>query len=126
MNNPFSQLPLCPKCHDVRRCAEDHHARKTVPCDKCGTMSDEEYERFRRQRLAAILPWCPLGYETMTEEQRKLFDRLKAAHPHASNVAICTWVEGDSYDPSKDETFLRECNEGLETWRRRADIEVSV
>src|ERR1022692_2902163 len=106
--NPYARPPACPLCSDTRRVTTHVRAHESdiIPCGKCGNLNDDEYERFRldawvRDQKAPEI--CELD---LTPVEFERFQKLRQEHPKTSKTTILSWVEGQRYDPSKDEEFL--------------------
>lgn len=90
-----------------------------VPCDACGTLTPDEYDRFTRD--AWIKNTKPPGIceLDLTNAELDIYKRMKQQNPHASKTTVLSWIEGQRYDPAKDEEFLKEAREKFKEWRAR-------
>ena len=91
-----------------------------VPCDKCGLLSAEEYDRFRRDAWAAQQTPPSICELDLTTDEIQTFRRMRVDNPHASKTTILTWLEGQRYDPSKDDEFLALARPAFKEWKHRA------
>jgi hypothetical protein len=119
--NPFVNPYACPKCHDLRVMTRAVAARKDnlVPCDKCGLMPPEEYERFRRDEWAKHQPPIGISQMDLSNEELVVYNQMKTDHPHVAKTTILSWIEGRRYDPSKDPEFLATARQAFKEWRNR-------
>src|SRR5271169_3308443 len=108
--NPYARPPACPTCSDVRRVTTHVRAHEgaLTPCGKCGNLTDDEYERFRRDAWVRDQKPQEICELDLTPEEFTVFGRLRQEHPKTSKTTILSWIEGQRFDPSKDEAFLVE------------------
>ena len=121
--NPFARPPACPLCNDTRQLTKHVSARQAdvVPCDKCGAMDADEYDRFRRDAWLASQKPPEISQLDLTDEERLVFQRMKQEHPTASPATRLSWIEGQRYDPAKDEEFLNQARDEFRKWRDARD-----
>jgi hypothetical protein len=55
----------------------------------------------------------------LTPEEFKVFETMKVLNPHASKATVLSWMEGQRYDPAKDEEFLVEARQKFKEWKHR-------
>lgn len=121
--NPFSLPPACSACNDTRLIARYPTARKDdlLPCERCGLLVTDEYERFRRDawsRSHSAPTICELD---LTPEEFVIYERMRAEHPNVSKLTVLSWTEGQRYDPSKDQEFLNQARDEFRKWRDARD-----
>lgn len=119
--NPYARPYACPRCLDSRVVTRHASARKDdlVPCDRCGLLSTEAYDLFRRDAwIKAQVPpeICELD---LTPEEFETFTAFRQQHPNTSKKTILTWIEGQRYDPAKDAEFLAEARQKFKEWKHR-------
>lgn len=120
--NPFALPPACTDCADTRtmtRRVESHRPDDLYPCSKCGTMSGEEYDRFRRDQWLASHPRTQFTELDLTNEELIVYKKMRADYPKTSKLTVLAWMEGQRYDPSKDEEFLVQARQKYKEWRSR-------
>lgn len=121
MNNPFAIPPACSACHDSRKQTRRLAARKDdiIPCPYCGLLNDEEYGKFRKDAWAKHQSHPSICELDLTTEELVTFRAMRDSNPHASKTTVLTWIEGQRYDPSKDEEFLALARDKFKEWRNR-------
>jgi len=119
--NPFAMPFACHACHDVRKQTRRVAARKDdiIPCPYCGLLNDEEYDRFRKDAWTKAQTPPTLCELDLTPEELATFKVMRDANSKASKTTVLTWIEGQRYDPSKDEEFLAVAREKFKEWRAR-------
>lgn len=137
MNNPWARPYCCTRCRDTRRLVDSAARRKTIPCPNCGRtdhsvtteQEDEQYQTWKRKRIGELSAVPELTYEELDAEQKSRFAAIRNEHPHVAHATIMSWIEGGTYDPSRDEEFMAQCQKELSKWRfelGRIDDEVAV
>jgi hypothetical protein len=118
--NQYARPPACPRCHDVRKLTRSLRAHDVdlVPCDRCGLLNAEEYERFRRDAWTRNQTPPSICEIDLSASEFVAFKRMRDERPDASKLTVLTWIEGQRYDPANDPAFLTECEAGLNEWRR--------
>ena len=119
--NPYARPPACSTCNDTRTLAKYPTARKDdlIPCGACGNLNSDEYERFRRDAWAAAQKPPSICELDLTPEEFVVYQRSRTEHPQASKLTVLAWMEGQRYDPSKDEEFLNQARDEFRKWRAR-------
>lgn len=119
--NPFAVPYACPKCKDFRYLARYASARQgdLVKCDKCGLMESDEYEAFKRDAWKANHRQPEICELDLTPDEFKVYEAARAQYPQVSKTTVLSWMEGQRYDPSKDQEFLAEAREKFKPWRAR-------
>ena len=119
--NPYARPPYCSLCGDFRVRTRNARASKSdlVPCDRCGLLTEDEYQRFKRDAWIKNQTPPTICELDLTPEEFKVCETLKALNPHASKATVLSWMEGQRYDPSKDEEFLREARQKFKEWKHR-------
>lgn len=120
--NPFALPFACPTCNDTRtitRRIEAHRPNDLIPCPKCGQMEDEEYDRFRKDAWLAAHPRPTITELDMSLDELAVMKRMRADYPKVSKLTVLSWMEGQRYQPAKDEEFLAEAREKFKEWRNR-------
>jgi hypothetical protein len=90
-----------------------------VPCGTCGTLSDDEYDRFRREAWTRDHVPPTICEMDLTDAEVPIFKRMREQNPNASKLTVLTWIEGQRYDPAKDPEFLAEARAKFKEWRAR-------
>lgn len=133
MINPFARPPACPVCDDTRMVTSSVRAREAdvSPCPRCGAdphprepeskESRERYDHFVRTRFIETSVAPAISQLDLTPEEFKTYQRLRDEHPEASGTTVLSWIEGQRYDPSKDEEFMRDAREHFRKWRADRD-----
>jgi hypothetical protein len=128
--NPYIAGPLCGFCNDIRWVSTRPECRKTdlVRCPKCGPDSDsdkhetesskERYADFCKRRWAEQQKPVGISQLDLTDDELNTFRHFKATHGVSSLTALA-WMEGQRYDPTKDEEFLVEARQKFKEWKRR-------
>ena len=111
--NPFARPYACPVCRDSRMRTRSSRASKTdlVACDVCGLMNTEEYEKFRRDAWIRDHKPPTICELDLTPAELTVYKQMRMTHPKVSKTTVLSWMEGQRYDPSKDEEFLAEARE---------------
>ncbi len=119
--NPFAMPFACPRCQDSRVVTRFPSARgkDIVKCRDCGSMTDEEYDRFRRDAWAKAHKPPSICELDLTPAEFETYQKMRLEHPNASKFTVLSWIEGQRYDPSKDEEFLAEARVKFREWRSR-------
>lgn len=117
--NPYAIPPACPKCNDTRTLTKYTSARpkELVPCPDCGSLTPEEYDRFRKDAWTKRQPQVGICELDLTPEEFKTYTRLRAENPDVSKLTVLGWIESDRYDPAKDPEFLKEAREEFRKWQ---------
>jgi predicted nucleic acid-binding Zn-ribbon protein len=120
--NPYARPHACLRCGDSRMLARYPTARKENldPCDRCGTLNVDEYERFRRDAWVRDHTPPAICELDLTPEEFIVYERMRRDHPAASKLTVLSWLEGQRYDPVRDSSFLEEAREKFKAWRARA------
>ena len=113
--NPWRKEPICIHCNDIRRVATKETARldEVVACPYCG--DPEKYEQLRRERYLIVNLPPEIHERDLTDEETVIFKELRKSGTHAADCL--RWIEGERYDPSKDEKFLPEARKAFREWR---------
>lgn len=119
--NPYARPYACPSCKDFRFRTRYSASRQTdlVKCDKCGLMEKEEYDAFRRDAWKASHALPQICELDLSPEEFKVYEIARQQYPQTSKTTVLSWMEGQRYDPAKDETFLAEAREKFKEWRNR-------
>lgn len=99
----------CEKCDDLRVVTKSVRAATTdlVRCGVCGNYNDDEYRRFRAAAWVKAQPPVGICEIDLTPDEFKVYQGLRERHPDTSKTTILMWVEGQRYDPAKDEEWLK-------------------
>ena len=127
--NPYAAPPLCDICLDSREVQTKHHG--TEKCQRCGCTDPDPEKGHRRTKDCGGCRWRRAAYidrlkahpsdvrpADLTEKEMALWDRWSAEGYNPLDGL--RWVEGQRYDPSKDEEFLTDAREKFRQWRRDA------
>lgn len=90
-----------------------------VPCDKCGLLNDEEYDRFRRDAWIRDSVPPAISQLDLTPEEFKTYEMMRLHHPKASKSTLLSWMEGQRYNPAEDVEFLEDARAKFKEWRAR-------
>ena len=120
-SNPFARPSACGICDDIRSVTSRVAAREAdiTPCPTCGNLNTDEYEKFRRDAWVRDNKAPEIHLLDLTDAEVVMFNRMRAENPNASKTTILSWVEGQRYDPSKNEEFLGKAREEFRKWRER-------
>lgn len=121
-DNPFAAPPACLTCNDIRTVTTRVEARKNDlrKCPACGNFNDAEYERFRTAAWLKQHKAPEISELDLTEDELKVFKMMRHNNPQAPKTTVLMWMEGQRYDPSKDEEFLVVAREEFKKWHARA------
>ena len=119
--SPFRRPPACLRCNDTRRLTKSARAHEsdTLPCDRCGNFNDDEYQRFRQDAWVRSHEPPTISQIDLTPEEFVVYNRMREQNPQASKTTVLMWMEGQRYDPSKDEGFLAVAREEFKKWQAR-------
>jgi hypothetical protein len=129
--NPYAAKPLCDKCNDFRFLTKRVEARQSdlVPCPVCGPEGDSEhretqaskerYAHFRETRWTERQTGPTISQMDLTPEEFKVYRKYQYEYPNVANRTILSWIEGQRYQPSKDEEFLKDARQKFKDWRSR-------
>jgi hypothetical protein len=120
--NPFARPYSCDRCRDSRTLTRHTTARKAdlVPCDKCGLLSPEEYDRFTKDAWMKNHTAPGICELDLTEVELAVFRVIRREHPGLSKTTVLSYIEGQRYEPSKDAAFTEEARMKFREWRKRA------
>lgn len=118
--NPYAEPPACSVCNDIRM-VEDR--RSTTKCPVCGCSCPKpekgqalaescdgcrKFGDLKRTRMATHHARPEMGERDLTPREREQVAEWRLRYPKTSFLTMMGWIEGGRYEPSKDETFLKE------------------
>jgi hypothetical protein len=124
--NPYAKPPSCKVCSDLRMVqVRDFTAQRcpvcgctcqkrvngetpSAPCQGCIMSADLKHDANRRYYNPTTL--CELD---LTVGELATLRMMRAAHPNTPKPVVLSWIEGQRYDPSKDEDFVAEVKREL-------------
>src|SRR5512135_3056 len=120
--NPFARPYACPRCKDSRVLTRSSRATKTdlVPCDSCGLLTPDEYDKFRSDAWIRDHKPPQITELNLTLDELAVYKQMRISYPKVSKTTVLSWMEGQRYDPAKDPEFLGEAREAFKKWRNRA------
>lgn len=119
--NPFARPYACPRCRDTRTLTRTSRASKddVMVCDKCGSLSKDEYDRFRRDAWGRDHNAPEICELDLNDGEFKVYQKMRDLYPNVSKLTTLAWMEGQRYDPAKDPAFMEQVETELEKWRAR-------
>lgn len=117
--NPFARPFACPVCRDTRLMTRTNRAAKDdlYPCQKCGTLLPDEYDRFTREAWVRNHLPPEICEVDLSEAEFKVFKMYREHHPNVSKATILMWMEAARYDPAKDEEWLaKQARPAFKAW----------
>ena len=113
--NPYAhEIVACPACRDARFVLRGSSIE--VRCTACEKWTDVE-RASARSAAAKAGPRVGIRRDQLTREEGDLFRTLCLQYPTTHPLTVLSWIEGQSYDPSKDGAFLAECQKHILKWQ---------
>ena len=118
--NPYARPFACSRCKDVRWVSNWASMRRgdLAPCPDCGGKDEYDYRVWKREQWLKANP-TTLCEIDLSDAEFSVYKTIRGQHPELDKREILSYIEGQRYEPAKDEEFLKDARLKFKKWRER-------